>query len=188
MLLLNILFHRGNWPSLLFTLRMISGKIVTHKSWIRTRKAVAMCSGYVQSMCTVDWKELRGWCETHEPGSPGWAPVCPTAGSSRGRTCWRGGSPSSAIPSQISSPPDQLIALSTADQPQQVTLLTPHYREQTSSSSLIHKTSLFPFTRWLQLRNKQNYRGGLRNRRHFDRPFVFLTEDSYYSLVFHKHF
>ncbi len=61
-------------------------------------------------------KKLRGWCETHEPGSPGWAPVCPTAGSSRGRTCWRGGSPSSAIPSQISwsqiswSPFRQLIS------------------------------------------------------------------------------
>ncbi len=110
MLLLNILFHRGNWPTLLFTLpdhRSVKINWTFSYDFRKNSEQLGMnmdwksCS-HVVRLCLVNTDSSWEVVARNEPGSPGWAPVCPTAGSSRGRTCWRGGSPSSAIPSQIS--------------------------------------------------------------------------------------
>jgi hypothetical protein len=140
MLLLNILFHRGNWPSLPFVLpdhrsvkinwmfsydfRKNSEQLGMNMDWKNCSHVVRLCP--VNTYCTVDWKNW-GVDARHIPGSLGWAPVCPTAGSSRGRTCWRGGSPSSAIPSQISWYQISWYQISWSPFPQLISLSRWHY-------------------------------------------------------------
>ncbi len=77
-----------------YDFRKYSEQVVMNMDWKN-------CSHVFRS-CPVNTDSSWEVVARHIPGSPGWAPVCPTAGSSRGRTCWRGGSPSSATPSQIS--------------------------------------------------------------------------------------
>ncbi len=159
MLLLNIQYHRGNGLSLPFTLpdhrtvkinctlsydfRKNSEQLVVNTDWKNCSHVVRLCPVNTDSRLKKTerlMRDTRTWIS--------WMSSC--LSNSRIFT-WKdlleGRQPILSHPIADQLIPNQLIALSTADQPQQVTLLTPHYREQTSSSSLIHKRSLFPFTR-----------------------------------------